>query len=288
MKIGSLCTGIGGLDLAVEYMFNGTLAWISEVDDDAAGVTLSHYDVPNYGDLTEVPPFEPVDVLTAGYPCQPFALAGLRQGSNDERHLWPYIKQIVNNVRPKFIVLENVRGHLTLGFDQVINDLAALGYDASWCCVPVEFAGGPHKRDRLFVLAWPAHLKGNGHSAGLHLGTQTEGTESVSRRYPFSPTRDPVSAPGLTQETPYDARIHHWERCTRPAPDPAAARPNGSPGLNPFFAEWMMGYPQGWVAGHVSTGKALRMLGNAVCPQAAEVALGVLLPRAIAYIQQTP
>jgi DNA (cytosine-5)-methyltransferase 1 len=154
--IGSLCSGYGGLDIAVAVHHGATVAWHAEVDRHANAVLAHHWpDVPNLGDLTSTDwaAVEPVDILTAGYPCQPFSTAGHRRGTDDPRHLWPRIADAVRHLRPRRIVLENVAGHLGLGFADVLADLAALGFDARWGVVRAADAGAPHRRERLFVVA---------------------------------------------------------------------------------------------------------------------------------------
>lgn len=155
-RIGSLCTGYGGLDMAVQAVFGGELAWVSDVDPGACQIIAHrHPGVRNIGDLTVAPWAElgPVDILLGGYPCQPFSSAGLRKGTEDERHIWPYIADALRVLRPRLAVFENVAGHLRLGFDTVLADLAHLGFDAEWCTVRASEVGAPHPRQRLFLLA---------------------------------------------------------------------------------------------------------------------------------------
>jgi DNA (cytosine-5)-methyltransferase 1 len=155
MRIGSLFTGYGGLDLAI----GGDLQWYAEIEPAATQVLSKHYpDVPNLGDITKVnwSDLPPIDVLTGGYPCQPFSNAGLRKGKNDERHLWPYVKDAICTIRPQYAMLENVAGHITLGFADVLSDLASIGYDAQWGTYRASNIGAPHQRKRLFILAYPS------------------------------------------------------------------------------------------------------------------------------------
>ena len=157
-RIGSLFTGYGGLDMAVEAATGGSLEWYSEIEPAACQVLTHHHpDVPNLGDITAInwADVAPVDVLTGGYPCQPFSTAGNRKGKNDERHLWPYVCAAIDALRPSHAILENVAGHLTLGFADVLSDLASIGFDAQWGTFRASEVGAPHQRKRLFIVAYP-------------------------------------------------------------------------------------------------------------------------------------
>ncbi|MGH3853301.1 MAG: DNA cytosine methyltransferase [Pseudonocardiaceae bacterium] len=120
--VGSLCTGIGGLDLAIATIWPGAgWVWVADNDPDAATVLAARFPtIPNLGDLTHVDPtrLPVVDVLTAGYPCQPFSTAGRRQGDIDDRYLWPTIAATVRVLRPRTLVLENIAGHLPWASDE--------------------------------------------------------------------------------------------------------------------------------------------------------------------------
>ena len=157
MKIGSLCTGYGGLDMAVEAVFNAKTVWTSEIDKYASALIKERFFVPNHGDLKTINWYEvePIDILTAGYPCQPFSHAGYRKGTDDERHIFPYILEAISILRPRYAIMENVRGHLTLGFKEVLKGLASIGYDAKWRIVRASDVGAPHQRARLFIIAYP-------------------------------------------------------------------------------------------------------------------------------------
>lgn len=181
MRIGSLFSGAGGLDLAIEAVFGATVAWHCE-NDPAVAKVLAHRwpDIPNIGDITAVDwaAVEPVDILCGGYPCQPFSAAGRRKGTTDDRHLWPYFAEAIRRIRPGIVVLENVSGHRSMGFDQVLADLAAIGYDAQWCSVRASDVGAPHRRERLFVIThpnnaaadqeWPRAQSGQGSADAAH------------------------------------------------------------------------------------------------------------------------
>ena len=165
-RIGSLCTGVGAMDLGVMDAIGGTVVWHSQYEppdkdgkpdkNQYAARILEHRfpGVPNHGDIKAIDwsAVEPIDVLTAGYPCQPFSLAGLLQGVEDPRHIWPFVAAAVGSLRPALVVFENVANHLNLGFDVVLRDLDRLGYDAYWQIFAASDIGAPHQRKRLFIL----------------------------------------------------------------------------------------------------------------------------------------
>jgi len=157
MKTGSLCSGYGGLDMAV----GGDLQWVCDFDEGAAKILAHRYpDIPNLHDLTAIDwtEVEPVDVITAGYPCQPFSNAGKRAGTSDARHIWPHIADAIRALRPRYAVFENVAGHVSLGLTDVLADLAEIGFDAQWGTVRASDVGAPHRRERLFILATNADV----------------------------------------------------------------------------------------------------------------------------------
>jgi DNA (cytosine-5)-methyltransferase 1 len=158
LTVGSLFSGIGGLDLGLERA-GCRVIWQSEIDPFASRVLAKHWpDVPNLGDVTKIDwsTVERPDLVCGGYPCQPFSLAGLRRGADDDRHLWPFMLDAVRALRPRFVVLENVAAHLRLGFGDVLADLAGCGFDAEWSVVRACSVGASHARPRLFAVAYPA------------------------------------------------------------------------------------------------------------------------------------
>lgn len=245
MKIGSLCSGYGGLDMAVEAYFDAETIWMSDNDKYASIVIKERWGLPNLGNLKEVDwtTVEPIDILTAGYPCQPFSNAGLRKGANDKRHIWPNIKEIISQLQPRIVILENVRGHLTLGFKEVLKDLTEIGYDARWSIVRASDVGAPHRRERLFVIAQPSNSNGDeqqGDRPTQRLGSRFN-SQSEMR----------------LQRTPNPLDINNK--------------------LNATFVEYMMGLPVGWVTDlDISRSQQLKLLGNGVVPQQAYYALGLL------------
>lgn len=169
LTIGSLCTGYGGLDAAVSQHYDARTVWLSEVDKNANQILTHHYpDVPNLGDLTVIDwdTVPKVDILTAGYPCQPFSQAGKRKGTADVRHLWPHIARAVDVLRPRICVFENVQGHLSKGGVEVVESLTAMGYSVRWGLVRASDAGAPHRRARVFIVATAPDESGYGREQG--------------------------------------------------------------------------------------------------------------------------
>ena len=157
LTVGSLFSGIGGLDLGLERA-GMTVKWQSEIDPYACRVLKKHWpDVPNLGNIKEInwKEVEKVDVICGGYPCQPFSTAGKRNGEEDPRHLWPWVREAISELRPKYAILENVRGHLSLGGLSVIGELASIGYDAEWRVISAASVGANHRRDRIVIVAYP-------------------------------------------------------------------------------------------------------------------------------------
>ena len=154
-----LCSGIGGFALGFEWAELSRPVLFCDIEPWSRKILAKHWpDVPIATDVKELAsdPDRNVpdcDILSAGYPCQPFSLAGKRGGSEDDRHIWPHILQIVASKRPAWCVFENVYGHLTLGLDQVLSDLETEGYATRPFIVPACGVDAPHKRDRIWIIA---------------------------------------------------------------------------------------------------------------------------------------
>jgi len=307
VRLGSLCTGYGGLDMAIEAHYGADLAWYSEIDKDCNQLLAHHWPgVPNLGDLTQIDwnQVDPVDIMCAGFPCQPFSHAGKREGENDERAIFAYIADAVSVLRPGIVVLENVAGILTLGGPGVIGTLTGLGYDLRWGVVRASDAGAPHRRARWFCIARSADpsserhgSRENGRGVG-HLDRRDESqTRQQQRPRPEPVDRDDTATTdpdergikgvrterGLGTATlepcdahrfgPYGEAVARWGRTIgRPAPAPTD---DGK--LSSRFVEWMMGLPEGHVCAlGMSRTAELKALGNGVCPQQAALALTLL------------
>ena len=192
MMFGSLFSGIGGIDLGLQRA-GMTPVWHSEIEPYACRVLKKHWpDVPNLGDIRDIDwaRVGRVDLVAGGYPCQPFSLAGARNGQNDPRHLWPMFAECIRVVRPRYALLENVSGHLSLGFGSVLADLAALGYDAQWDCIPAAAVGAPHRRDRVFIVAYAQSERLEAAAGGTQPSQHDFGRSLASRKPKWPPEPD--------------------------------------------------------------------------------------------------
>lgn len=157
LTVGSLFSGIGGLDLGLERA-GMEVIWQSEIDPYACRVLNKHWPkVVNHGNIKEIDwtRIQRPDVICGGYPCQPFSTAGQRKGEDDPRHLWPWVRECISVLRPRYAILENVRGHLSLGGTTVIREIANLGYCVEWRVVSAASVGANHRRERVILLAYP-------------------------------------------------------------------------------------------------------------------------------------
>jgi DNA (cytosine-5)-methyltransferase 1 len=174
LRFGSLFAGIGGLDLGLERA-GMSCAWQVEIDDYAQKVLAKHWpDVPRFRDVREVGAHNlaPVDVICGGFPCQDISNAGKRAGIDGERSgLWAEYARIIREVRPRYVLVENVAALLARGLGRVLGDLAESGFDAEWDCIPAAAVGAPHRRDRLFLVAY-ARRAGRGAEDGRRDSSQ--------------------------------------------------------------------------------------------------------------------
>ena len=154
-----LCSGLGGFALGFQWAELSSPALFCDIEPWSRKILRKHWpDVPIADDVKELANdpdglVPDCDILTAGYPCQPFSLAGQRRGTEDDRHIWPYIFSIIQGKRPTWCVFENVYGHVTLGLDEVLSDLERESYAARPFVVPACAADAPHRRDRLWIIA---------------------------------------------------------------------------------------------------------------------------------------
>lgn len=305
LKLGSLFTGMGGLDLAVEKVFNATTVWTSDIELGPNKIIAHRFPhAPNLGDITTVDwsQVEPVDIVAGASPCQDVSLAGRRAGMAEgtESNLWGAMREAIAVLKPSYVVWENVIGVRSAyaqsasdspmepgqgrvgepnlrALGRVLGDLASLGYDAQWRGVRASDVGAPHRRLRIFVVAY---THGLGREEGGH--QPSFGERDGEDPYAFRTNGRPLPSGSLASKFGHFAPlIERWERVMgRPAPfptEPGVRHPH--PRLSPRFSEWLMGLPEGWVTDvpKLSRTRQLRALGNGTVPLQAEAAIRDML-----------
>ena len=156
MKHLDLFSGIGGFALAARWANMETVAFC-EIDPFCQKVLAKNFpNVPIHNDIKTLngEDFAGIDIITGGYPCQPFSEAGKRKGDRDDRHLWPEMFRIIKQARPSWVIAENVVGHVTMGLDDVLHDLEGERYAARPLIIPACAVDSPHRRDRVWILAY--------------------------------------------------------------------------------------------------------------------------------------
>lgn len=297
MKIGSLFTGIGGLELGVcdtvtsIAPYGNDIEWVAETNGDALKI-LDHstmfHGVPNLGDVAKIDwsAVPDVDCITGGTPCQDFSHLGTRKGREGEKSslLYAFI-EAVKAKKPDYVLWENVAGALTKGsYDVLLDALNEADYSTSSVMLPASRLGMPHKRSRLFVFAertkkWVVPF--NAQLVEVRPDTRLRCLPTPNRS-----RMDGRKSPGCSKRpsfydlkywsedevrASYGAAIERWEQ-TIGREAPPLAKPKGT--LNVEFIEWMMGFPKGWVTDvdDVSRTAQLAALGNACTPQQASEA----------------
>jgi len=237
-----------------------------------------------------------VDILTGGYPCQPFSAAGKRLGTDDPRHLWPYIASGIRLLRPRICFFENVEGHISLGLSTVISDLEELGYKVSWGIFSAAEVGAPHQRKRVFIMAycinqrsqrWLQWWKDSGRQ-DQHGYAGCSGASALDR-WPSRPG-EPQHAwePPRVVGNASNSGQSQWRSgaLERPQQEPQLERPNGNSDntereTEPALGGNIDGTTSGLDYAKLSVScdnraDELRLLGNGVVPATAELAFRTL------------
>lgn len=164
LRVLDLFSGIGGFSLGLERTGGFETVAFCEIEEFPRKVLAKHWpDVPCYGDVRTLTAERlaadgiAVDVITGGFPCQDISFAGKGAGLAGERSgLFYEVARLVGELEPRFVLLENVGALLSRGLDAVLGTLASLGYDAEWHCIPASYVGAPHRRDRIWIVAYPS------------------------------------------------------------------------------------------------------------------------------------
>ena len=191
MTVFDLFSGIGGFSLGLERA-GFTTKYFCEIDPYCRGVLAKHWPhVPIFEDVRTVrgADIEGVDLLCGGFPCQDISLAGKGAGlSGDRSGLWFEYARLIDEIRPRYVLIENVSALRSRGLDQVLGSLAALGYDAEWHCLPACAVGAPHRRDRIWIVAYASSPGGRGRggsfSTGQEIAPDGEDVADAARELP--------------------------------------------------------------------------------------------------------
>jgi site-specific DNA-cytosine methylase len=228
----SLCSGYGGIDLGLRRIIPNlrTVAY-AEIEAFAIECLLARMEggqldaAPIWSDLKSFPWADfsgLVDILSGGYPCQPFSAVGKRAGKNDPRHLWPWIADGISIMRPRVCFFENVEGHISLGLSSVVSDLEEMGYSVSWGIFSAAETNFPHRRKRLFLLANSISKGLEGHSWNVE-GARGQNTWESGSTCEGSLFRDFPAQRGNRQ--------HKWEppRVIIPSKSKVCGNSDGNP-----------------------------------------------------------
>lgn len=284
LRTAELCAGYGGLSLSIGDKHP---SWVSEVDPHASRVLRDRFPYsPNLGDMTRLDPASTpeVDVLMGGTPCQDLSVAGRRAGMAEGTRsgLWNHMCRVAEELSPNVVIWENVAGARTArggrgipALGRVVTDLAGLGYGVAWDSVRASDVGAPHRRERVFVLAFRP-------TAADALRVLLDRTrEARNRRAEHSDPDSPALDPRLGD---YGERMRLWESVTgQPMPEPEEDATKGGRRLSARFGEWMMGLPPGWVTGlrTIPRTAQIKILGNGVVPLQGRLAVHTLASRAL-------
>ena len=282
MNFGSLFAGIGGIDLGLERA-GMECAWQVEIDPFCLKVLEKHWpDVSKYGDVRDVGRhnLKPVDLIAGGFPCQPHSVAGKRKGARDDRNLWPEFSRIIAELKPRYVLAENVPGIISTYLDTVLSDLESQGYTCGTFNIPACAFDAPHRRERIFIVA---HCLGMGWTEGTseRVRSEIKKPEGQKSKYFFEGISESgdVSNPsslqrskvkryeqdGVLPEVLADTTSEGLER------QESEREQRGQSGLSTECSWWAVEPNVGRVVHGVSSRvDRLRSLGNAVVPQVAE------------------
>jgi DNA (cytosine-5)-methyltransferase 1 len=264
LKVLDLFSGIGGFSLGLERTGGFKTVAFCEIEPYPRKVLAKHWpEVPCYHDIRELTADRlaadgiGVDVICGGFPCQDISVAGKGAGMAGERSgLWSEFARLIGELRPQYAIVENVSALLSRGLADVLGDLAALGYDAEWHCIPASAVGAPHRRDRIWIVA---------HTSMAHADNQRElqsqGRKCNERGWIGNGSEDVADADG--QGLQKSETFRRWLGITL----------GRFTGLSTERSGWWLSEPDvGRVANGVpSRVDRLKGLGNAVVPQIPEL-----------------
>jgi len=290
-----LCAGYGGIELGLRRAIpNLRTVALCEIEAFAVANLVAKMEAglmdpaPIWPNLKTFPwgAFrDRVDILTGGYPCQPFSAAGQRKGKQDPRHLWPWIADGIRLLRPRICFFENVEGHISLGLSDVIEDLAGMGYRTTWGIFSASEVGAPHQRKRVFILAVSS---GFGGAAGLsgsfqrHEGQSGESDDGGDQGVADTECGGLVAGRNDAGQSQRSEPEHSGAWPSRPGEQQYGLEPPRICQTQPPLGGDTDGTSGGMDYAQLSVScdnrtDELRLLGNGVVPQTAELAFRELI-----------
>ncbi len=284
---GSLFSGIGGIDLGFERA-GITTRW--QVENNAYATKVLEKNFPGtqrYSNIRECHQLPHVDIISGGFPCQPFSIAGKRRGAADDRHLWPEMFRIIQEVKPTWVIAENVPGFVNLFLHTAISDLETAGYETGAIILPACAVEAPHERSRLFIVAHTTSRRRESRrskcqgqertSTSIESGTDVADTERCTDRRLYSRRKHQVApsiSTGASQDVAY-AKMRESREIQK------ASSAKGSRNRYELSGNRCgLSYGAGWWTTEPHVGRVahgvpdrvdrLKCLGNAVVPQLAE------------------
>ena len=277
LKVLDLFSGIGGFSLGLERTGGFETVAFCEIEDFPRRVLAKHWpSVPCYRDVRELTAERlaadgiAVDVICGGFPCQDISTAGKGAGLAGERSgLWSEIARLVGELRPRYVIVENVSALLGRGLGTVLGDLAEIGYDAEWHCIPASHVGAPHRRDRIWIVAYPRYervLQRGQHDDGCQKSADLRGVcgDALSRGQ-----QSEVLADAFIPR--WERGLHRWANSQRESLAGHLGRCRSMDG-QPIENWWSTEPDVGRVANGIpDRSHRLKSLGNAVVPQIPEL-----------------
>ena len=272
LKVLDLFSGIGGFSLGLERTGGFETVAFCEIEDFPRRVLAKHWpSVPCYRDVRELTAERlaadgiAVDVICGGFPCQDISTAGKGAGLAGERSgLWSEIARLVGELRPRYVIVENVSALLGRGLGTVLGDLAEIGYDAEWHCIPASHVGAPHRRDRIWIVAYPALMQCNGRNDNTAICMESK----TSTKLGNSCGAETLANAFIPR---WERGLHRWANSQRESLAGHLGRCRSMDG-QPIENWWSTEPDVGRVANGIpDRSHRLKSLGNAVVPQIPEL-----------------
>ena len=270
-------SGIGGFSLGLEKAGMQTIAFC-ENNTFCQEILKTHWqDIPVLSDIRDLGKkdlahLSKIDVIAGGFPCQDISVAGKQAGIKGERSgLWQEFKRLIKEIEPKYAIIENVANLRSRGLSRVLKDLWEIGYNAEWHCIPASSFGAPHRRDRIWIIAYP-----NGNSKGrlpirkekrqsaLGNDCKNASNSNCKRLQGYGEHREvsTICTQKAFNTSVSKSRANSWRK--EPVARLANTK-NNKVRINPDWVEWLMGYPVGWTK-QGTFKERLQGLGNSVVP----------------------